>query len=52
MALCPQCLAKLCYATGAEPQRRFGKLISFCKANGLKTEQEFYQKLLGALRSD
>ena len=51
LALCPHCLAKLCHATGADPRKRFEKLITFCKANGLKAEQEFYEKSLAALRS-
>ena len=51
LALCPHCLAKLCYATGADPQKRFEKLTAFCKANGLKAEQEFYEKLLQTLRA-
>ena len=50
LALCPHCLAKLCYATGADPQKRFEKLIAFCKANGLKAEQAFYEKSLQAMR--
>jgi archaemetzincin len=52
LALCPHCLAKLCYATGVDPQKRFEKLIAFCKAQGLKPEQEFYEKSLRALRLD
>jgi archaemetzincin len=52
LALCPHCLAKLCYATGADPEKRFEKLIGFCKANGLKPEQEFYEKSLAALRGE
>ena len=50
LALCPHCLAKLCHATGADPVRRYEKLIAFCKANGLKREQQEYQKLLEAIR--
>ena len=50
LALCPHCLAKLCYATGVDPARRYEKLIGFCKTHGLKPEQEFYQKSLDALR--
>ncbi|NQU25236.1 MAG: Zn-dependent protease [Candidatus Nealsonbacteria bacterium] len=45
-ALCPHCLAKLCYATGADPRKRYEKLIAFCKANGLDTEQAFFEKSL------
>lgn len=46
---CPICLAKLCYATGADPAKRFKALIDFHKAHGLKTEQEFCEKSLAAL---
>ena len=42
--LCPHCLAKLCYATGADPVRRFQALAAFSKRKGLKPEQEFYQR--------
>jgi len=50
LALCPHCLAKLCYATGVDPAKRFEKLIAFCKKNGLKKEEAFYRKSLAALR--
>jgi archaemetzincin len=47
---CPNCLAKLCYATGAEPIARFRKLAAFCKASGLDKEAEFYEKSLKRIR--
>jgi archaemetzincin len=47
--LCPECLAKLSWATGADPAKRFERLIAFAKENGLKPEQEFYEKSLAAL---
>ena len=50
LALCPHCLAKLCYATGADPEKRYERLIDFCRRQGLKPQQEFYEKLLAALR--
>ncbi len=50
LALCPHCLAKLCHATGADPQKRFEKLTAFCRTHALKTEQELFQKSLNALR--
>jgi archaemetzincin len=50
LALCPHCLAKLCHATGANPERRYVNLITFCRTNGLAAEQDFYQRLLIALR--
>ncbi len=40
--MCPECLAKVCWATKASPIKRFKKLISFCEANGLGKEVEFY----------
>jgi archaemetzincin len=52
LALCPHCLAKLCYATSADPEKRFERLIAFCKAQGLKGEQEFYEKSLATLRKE
>jgi archaemetzincin len=52
LALCPHCLAKLCYASGADPEKRFERLIGFCKLGGLKPEQEFYEKSLAAIRSE
>ncbi len=48
--LCPHCLAKLCWATKADPKERFEKLIHFCKRNGLDGERQFYEKSLAALR--
>jgi len=50
LALCPHCLAKLCYATGADPEKRFEKLIAFCKKNGLAEEQAFYERSLSTMR--
>ena len=50
MWLCPLCLAKLCWATGADPQKRFQRLAVFCRDNGLAREQEFFEKSLAALR--
>jgi archaemetzincin len=47
--LCPVCLAKLCYATGADPVKRYRQLAAFAKAHGLKEEQAFYEKSLAAL---
>ncbi len=50
LELCPHCLAKLCYATGAKPAKRFQQLIAFYKAHGLNAEQEFCEKSLDVLR--
>ncbi len=48
--LCPCCLAKLCYATGADPVRRFKELAAFSKREGLTAEQKFYEKSLALLQ--
>ena len=50
MWLCPYCMAKLGWATGTAPERQFTRLAAFCKARGLKTEQDFYEKSLEVLR--
>jgi archaemetzincin len=47
--LCPHCLAKLCRATGADPVRRFKDLAAFSRREGLKPEEEFYEKSLAIL---
>ncbi len=47
--LCPECLAKLCFATRADPVKHCERLAAFCKANGLKREQEFFEKSVGLL---
>ena len=49
IALCPQCTAKLCWATRAEPAQRFRNLAKFCLANGLTAEAEFDEKSIEAL---
>ncbi|MGO8750087.1 MAG: archaemetzincin [Thermoguttaceae bacterium] len=50
--LCPQCLAKLCWATGADPAKRFERLAEFSKKQGMKREQEFFEQSLARLRED
>ena len=49
LALCPECLAKVCWATSADPVERFKKLADFCKSAGLEDEQAFYEKSIRAL---
>jgi len=44
--LCPQCQAKLNYATGAEPKKQFQALISFAEKHGLEKERAFWQQSL------
>ena len=49
--LCPCCLAKLCYATGADPAKRYKELAAFSKREGLEAEQKFYEKSLALLEA-
>ena len=49
IALCPQCLAKVCWAARIDPIKRFAALYSFCARNGLKDEAAFYAKSIKAL---
>jgi archaemetzincin len=44
LALCPECLAKLCWATRIEPEERFKDLAAFCQKQGLEKEAAFFQK--------
>ena len=50
LEVCPHCLAKLCYATGVKPAKRFEKLIAFYKAHGLTSEQAFCEKSSAVLQ--
>jgi len=47
--LCPECHAKIVYATGALPIERFEKLIEFCQAHQLTTPLAYYRKAKTAL---
>ena len=47
--LCPQCTAKVCWAAGYDPGRRFRDLADFCRKAGLNDEVEFYRKSLEAI---
>ena len=49
LALCPECLAKVCWACRADPLERFGRLSAFCKAHGLKGEAATYDRAIRAL---
>ena len=42
--LCPQCHAKLAWATNAMPVERFNRLAAFCKALGLEDELQYYER--------
>lgn len=47
--LCPECMAKVCWATKTDPAVRYRKLAEFCKEHGLKSEEAFYNKSAAVL---
>jgi archaemetzincin len=47
--LCPECMAKVVWATRADPRRRYEALAAFCKEQGLETEAAFFEKSIAAL---
>lgn len=47
--LCCECMAKVCWATGADPVEHCKKLAAFCEKQGLQREAEPYRQFLGAL---
>lgn len=42
--LCPECHAKIIYATGADPVKRYQKLIEFCEKYKLEKEKDYFVK--------
>jgi archaemetzincin len=49
LALCPECLAKLCWAADYDPVARYSRLVAFCKKHGLVAERVFYERSIRAL---
>ena len=47
--LCPECLAKLSWATGSLPEEHLRRMHAFSRAFGLKVEERHYAKSLAAL---
>ena len=43
--LCPQCLAKLCFSTGADPAKRFRELVAFAKAEKDANRRSVLEKI-------
>ena len=40
---CPECQAKICWATSVDPSERFAKLAQFCEQNGLVEEAGYFE---------
>ena len=49
LTCCPECMAKICWATRTSPIHRFEKLIKFCKDYGFDNEARTYKKFVSAL---
>ena len=49
--LCPECHAKILYATGCNPIERFQKLQAFCEQHGLDEEVEYYKSAIKLLEN-
>jgi archaemetzincin len=47
--LCPECLAKVCWATGVDPASRFRKLAGFVRDEGFSGDGAIYEKSLKAM---
>ncbi len=52
VALCPECVAKVWWATRTDPIERYRKLAAFCREHGMEAKRKFYEKSLHALTSD
>jgi len=47
--LCPECMAKVCWATRSDPVKRYEALRDFCRDAGLEDEETYYAKGIEAL---
>lgn len=47
---CPECMAKICWATDYNPRVRYRKLAAFVRAQGLATEGQFFEKEAEAVK--
>jgi archaemetzincin len=49
LAFCPDCLAKVCWATGADPLERCRRLAGFCRDSGLREQADRYAEFTRVL---
>jgi archaemetzincin len=52
IACCPECVAKIWWATAADPVERYRSLAEFCKDHGFTAEHELYLSSIKALTPD
>ena len=49
---CPECMAKLCWAAGADPRERYARLADFCAEHGLTFERRIFEDSARALEKN
>jgi archaemetzincin len=50
LAFCPECLAKLCWATETQPTDHLRRMADFCGRSGLKDEEVYYRAALAVIQ--
>jgi archaemetzincin len=48
--LCPECMAKVCWAVQCDPIQRYERLADYCRKAGLTEEAKFYESSAAALK--
>lgn len=48
---CPECMAKICWATDYNPRVRYERLAAFCLEQGLTLEQQFFKEGAAAVKN-
>lgn len=48
--MCPECVAKVCWATQTDPAARYVRLAEFCTDNGFTAEAAFYTNSAAVVR--
>jgi archaemetzincin len=48
---CPECMAKICWATDYNPRARYERLAAFYREQGLTTEQQMFEKRAEAVKN-
>lgn len=51
IVLCPECLAKVCWACNVDPLERYRRLAAFCEREGLTETLKLYEKAIGRLEA-
>lgn len=51
VTFCPECMAKVCWSTKADPLERMKKLAAFCKTHGFDSDFEIYSKQISVLEA-